>query len=121
MNIDVAQEFTLTLKQLSHIHDGNMKKSSTVAETGFLNKMKRIYNQMTTETEGWIAGFVEDSEESPMLKYNRSIISKCYEKKYKIEKVYELIEKYSEEYKGKSLVALKLLILVHNFLRKGPK
>lgn len=55
-----------------------------------------------------------------MLKYNRSIISKCYEKKYKIEKVYELIEKYSEEYKNKCLVTLKLEILLHNFLRKGP-
>lgn len=55
------------------------------------------------------------------MKYNRSIISKCYEKKYKIEKVYDIIERYSEEYKGKSLVVLKLLILIHNFLRKGPK
>ena len=56
-----------------------------------------------------------------MLKYNRSVISKCYEKKYKIEKVYDLLDKYAEEYKGKCLVALKLQILLHNFLRKGPK
>lgn len=28
--------------------------------------------------------------------------------------------KYSEEYKSKCLVSLKLLTLLHNFLRKGP-
>jgi len=33
----------------------------TVAESGFLDKIKRLYNQITTETEGWIAGFVEDN------------------------------------------------------------
>ena len=97
-----------------------MKKNMTVAESGLLNRIKTIFNQITTETEGWIAGFVEDNEEAPLLKYNRSIISKCYEKKYKIEKVYELLWKYQEEYKTKSLVTLKLIILLHNFLRKGP-
>ncbi len=64
--------------------ESNLRKNTSVAETGILDKIKRIYNQITTETEGWIAGFVEDSEEAPLLKYNRSIISKCYEKKYKI-------------------------------------
>lgn len=34
--------------------------------------------------------------------------------------MYEILFKYSEDYKTKSLVNLKLLILVHNFLRKGP-
>lgn len=101
--------------------EGILSKNTGVAETGILDKIKRIYNQMTTETEGWIAGFVEDSEEAPQLKYNREIISKCYEKKYKVEKVYDIIQRYSDDCKGKSLVTLKLLILVHNFLRKGPK
>jgi hypothetical protein len=75
---------------------------------------------MTTQTEGWIAGFVEDNEEAPILKYNRSIISKCYEKRYKIEKVYEIVWKYSDEYRTRCLVTLKLLVLLHNLLRKGP-
>ena len=34
--------------------------------------------------------------------------------------MFEILFKYSEDYKTKSLVNLKLLILVHNFLRKGP-
>jgi hypothetical protein len=97
-----------TLKELSIVNEANLKRNTVVAETGIFNKLKRILNQITTETEGWIVGFIEDSEEAPMLKYNRSIISKCYEKKYKIEKVYELLEKYSEEFKGRCLVALKL-------------
>jgi hypothetical protein len=87
---------------------------------GFFDKIRRIYNQMTTETEGWIVGFIEDSEEPPNLKFNRSIISKCWEKRYKVEKFYEIMWRNSEEHKSKSLVTVKLLILLHNFLRKGP-
>lgn len=71
-------EFDQSINQISHINESNLQGSAEVAETGFFDKIRRIYNQMTTETEGWIAGFVEDSEEAPMMQYNRSIISKCY-------------------------------------------
>ena len=70
-------------------------KKTEVAEASFFDKIKRIYNQMTTETEGWIVGFIEDSEEAPNLKFNRSIISKCWEKRYKAEKFYEIMWKYA--------------------------
>ena len=86
-----------------------------------MTKIKRLYNQITTETEGWIISFIEDNEEAPNLKFNRSIISKCWEKRYKVEKFYNILWRFSEEYNNKSLVTLKLLTLLHNFLRKGPK
>ena len=54
------------------------------------------------------------------MKYNRALLAKCWEKRYKCEKMYELMFKYAEDYKNKSLVNVKLLILLHNFLRKGP-
>ena len=50
-----------TIDEIDHVTDKSIKKTS-VAEVGFLDKMKRLYSQMTTETEGWIASFVEDSE-----------------------------------------------------------
>lgn len=84
MDINVQRELDQALNEISRVTESNLNKNPNVAETGILDKIKRIYNQITTETEGWIAGFVEDNEEAPLLKYNRSIISKCYEKKYKI-------------------------------------
>ena len=83
-----------TIDEIDHVTDKSIKKTS-VAEVGFLDKMKRLYSQMTTETEGWIASFVEDSEQAPNLKFNRSIISKCWEKRYKGEKFYEIMWNYS--------------------------
>lgn len=74
------------------MNEKSFKKTET-ANVGFLDKMKRIYSQMTTETEGWIVSFIEDSEEAPNLKFNRSIISKCWEKRYKVEKFYEILWK----------------------------
>ena len=54
------------------------------------------------------------------MKYNRFLISKCWEKRYKVEKVYQVIEQEVQQYTGKSLVVLKILVLLHDFLRKGP-
>jgi hypothetical protein len=34
--------------------------------------------------------------------------------------MYELLGKYADENKGRCLVNIKLMILTHNFLRKGP-
>jgi hypothetical protein len=47
---------------MSRVTEQTLKKSNVIAESGFFDKIKRIYNQMTTQTEGWIAGFVEDNE-----------------------------------------------------------
>lgn len=79
-----------------------------------------MFSQLTTKTEGWIIGFIEENEEAPMIKYNKYIIAKCWEKRYKVEKVYQVMMKESMNNVGKSLVVLKILILLHNFLRKGP-
>ncbi len=35
-----------------------LKQSNQVAESSIFDRIKRIYNQITTQTEGWIAGFV---------------------------------------------------------------
>jgi hypothetical protein len=49
------------MNEISRVTESNLKKNAVVAETGFFDKIKRIYNQMTTQTEGWIAGFIEDN------------------------------------------------------------
>ena len=34
-------------------------KQSKATSSSFMDKMKRLYCQMTTQTEGWIEGFIE--------------------------------------------------------------
>lgn len=51
-------EFYQTISEISKVTENNLRKCTTVVETGIFDKIKRIYNQMTTQTEGWIAGFV---------------------------------------------------------------
>lgn len=80
-----------------------------------------MFTQMTTETEYWIADFIEESEESPPLKCTRNIISKCWAKRYKVEKVYSIMLEATAQSLNRSLVILKILVLLHNFLRKGPR
>jgi len=40
----------LTFGDISRVTENNMHKTTAVAETGLLDKIKRIYNQMTTQT-----------------------------------------------------------------------
>lgn len=54
------------------------------------------------------------------MKYNSYIIGKCWEKRYKVAKVYNVIDQEVQQHTGKSLVTLKILLLLHDFLRKGP-
>ena len=61
LDINCKRELQVTLAEISRVNQNNLKKNVTVAESGFLDKIKRLYNQITTETEGWIAGFVEDN------------------------------------------------------------
>lgn len=98
----------------SHIQKEPLKGS-------FLGKMRKAFTQMTAKTEYWIENFIEESEESPPLKYNRNIISKCWEKRYKVDKVYTIMMAETVKNMNKCLVIVKILILLHNFLRKGPK
>jgi hypothetical protein len=73
-----------------------------------LEKIRRMFHQMYTETEGWIMGFIEESEEAPLVKYNRFIISKCWEKRYKIEKVYQIIDQETIKNIQKCIIILKI-------------
>ena len=59
-----------------------------VGSISFMDKVKMLYTQITTQTEGWIEAFIEESDQSPNLKYNRSILAKCWEKRYKVSKVF---------------------------------
>ena len=61
LDINCKRELQVTLAEISRVNQNNLKKNVTVAESGFMDKIKRLYNQITTETEGWIAGFVEDN------------------------------------------------------------
>jgi hypothetical protein len=67
------------------------KDSAEPVKSSLFGRMKRVFTQMTTQTEYWIENFIEESEEGPPLKCNRNIIAKCWQKRYKVEKVYSII------------------------------
>ena len=87
IDFNYQREIEQTIDDLKRVNDKAFKKTDVV-QSSFFDKIRKIYNQMTTQTEGWILSFIEDNQEAPNLKFNRSIISKCWEKRYKIEKVY---------------------------------
>jgi len=55
------------------------------------------------------------------LKSTRNIIAKCWAKRYKVEKVYSIMLEAASQNINRSIVMLKMLVLLHNFLRKGPR
>ena len=70
------EEFERVLEGLRGLK--HTKEEGKSGGGSWMDRMKRLYTQMTTETAGWIEGFIEDSDEAPNLKYNRSILSKCW-------------------------------------------
>lgn len=50
VSIPYEKEFEQTMNELGRVTEANLKKNTTVAEAGFFDKLKRIYNQMTTQT-----------------------------------------------------------------------
>lgn len=105
--------------EFAHVRPSNKAMESVKAS--LLDRMRRAFTQMTTETESWIGNFIEESESSPPLKYTRNIIAKCWAKPYKVEKVYSIMLEATNQNINKCIVILKLLVLLHNFLRKGPR
>jgi hypothetical protein len=56
--MNLPKELDATLSEILKINNQMLKKSSAIAESSLFDKLKLIYNQMTTQTEGWIASFV---------------------------------------------------------------
>ncbi len=50
VSIPYEKEFEQTMNELGRVTEANLKNNTTVAEAGFFDKLKRIYNQMTTQT-----------------------------------------------------------------------
>ncbi len=48
IDLNLQREFEQALTDMGRVNESNLKKNSTVAETGLLDKIKRIYNQITT-------------------------------------------------------------------------
>lgn len=46
--MNVQKEIHQTLAEIGRITEVNLKKNTEVAQTGILDKIKRIYNQITT-------------------------------------------------------------------------
>ncbi len=58
LEMNLHKELDATLTEILKINNQMLKKCTTASESSFFDKIKLMYNQMTTQTEGWIASFV---------------------------------------------------------------
>ncbi len=43
---------------MQSVNHSKLKSTKNISESGFFDKVKRAFSQITTETEGWIVGFI---------------------------------------------------------------
>ena len=60
IDFNYERELDQTVDEIRRVNEKTFRKTD-IAESSFFDKIRRIYNQMTTETEGWIVGFIEDN------------------------------------------------------------
>ena len=63
---------------------------------------------------------LEENEYGPKEKYVRFLVIKAWQKKFKICKFYNSIRTRIKEKFNNTIVTLKSLIVIHNYLKKGP-
>lgn len=60
IDFNYFRELDQTVDQIKRVNEKTFK-STSAAQSSIFDKIKRIYNQITTETEGWIIGFIENN------------------------------------------------------------
>ena len=81
---------------------------------------QKYIKTLTTKTEAWILSVLEENEDSPNQKFMRFLIIKAWQKPHKIKKFYVLLHKKFAKNQESTIIAFKALILLHNYLKKGP-
>ena len=60
IDFNYEKQLEQTVDEIKRVNEKTFKKTEAV-ESSFFDKIRRIYNQITTETEGWIVGFIQDN------------------------------------------------------------
>ena len=97
-----------------------VNKSPKQVKPNFFALINKHIKRLTTKSEGWLLSAIEQNEEGPKQKYVRFLIIKAWQKKSKIEKFYRFITNNSIKYMENTVVIMKILILLHNYFKKGP-
>ncbi|KAM3145790.1 hypothetical protein pb186bvf_002085 [Paramecium bursaria] len=88
---------------------------------GFLDKLKRYLNTLSRTTEAWVEQCTQNDDLPPRSEDIRSLIIKAWFKREKIPKFYSAVHsKVLLPHSTNPKVILKLQILLHNYLKKGP-
>ncbi|KAL4480308.1 hypothetical protein ABPG74_020824 [Tetrahymena malaccensis] len=88
-----------------------------------INKFKKMITLklINKRTKGWILAALEENEKGPKQKYMRLLIIKAWQKTDKIEKFYDHFNIFlTPQNVQNTIIALKSLILLHNYIKKGP-
>lgn len=95
-------------------------KSHKGKKTSLFDVCKKYYKKLTKKTEAWLHCVLEPSDNPPKAKYLRMLVIKAWKKPVKINKFYNLLYSIVKKNLSKKQTCLKALLLLHNYLKKGP-
>ncbi|EGR28921.1 protein kinase domain protein, partial [Ichthyophthirius multifiliis] len=99
------------------------KQKHDELKPGILNNLKKIIFCKFTDTKGWIFASLQYDENGPKQKYIRKLLVKAWQKreKKKTDKFYSILLDFLKENLNNQIIVLKILVLIHNYLKKGPQ
>ena len=111
--------FGRTSEPQTVLRSGDSFSGGKEVKPTFIDKVSKFVKLKTTKTEGWIVSTLEEDEDGPNQKYARYLIIKSWHKPNKIQKFYTLLLKKIQKSPDNTIIALKALILLHNYFKKG--
>lgn len=86
----------------------------------FMDKVSKFVKLKIAKTEGWIVSALEENEDGPNQKYVRYLIILSWNKRDKISQFYKMLHQRIQKHSESTIIALKALIVLHNYFKKGP-
>ncbi|EAR97002.2 tyrosine kinase domain protein (macronuclear) [Tetrahymena thermophila SB210] len=96
------------------------KQAQKEAKASWLQIINAKFIGAFFDTQGWIKGALQYDEYGPKQKYVRKLLLKAWKKRPKTDKFYMLLYNHWKEHRSNTIINLKILILLHNYFKKGP-
>jgi len=109
----------ISLQQLS---ERERTPNADGLKPGFMSSISKMFTVATTETEGWFLSYIAEDSNAPNDEFVNKILDKCWKKKYKAKKLFDIIDKYTDDQNTlrNSLIISKTLCFLHEIMLKGP-
>lgn len=112
----------------SQLFNGHMhltsEKSSVIVKPTMIDKFKRLITLRVQHrrTMGWILAVLEESERGVKQKYIRKLVKTAWLHRGKVTKFFAYFDEFLSSNNNivSTIIALKSLILLHDYIKKGP-